>query len=178
MSQPCDLPLQPNGSKVQWSYLPKQFSAERIAAVLDGLREMIPSGDLTLGKSVAEFEGRFADLVGSRHAIGVASGTEHKPWIREKLARILIDMAGGTTCCHAQETRQPHRRGTLEGVESPIAHWEGVGQVSRGQRRFLSCLERVFYLGRHPPEERDPRQTEYSSSRHSLCLLPSPNSNL
>ena len=76
MSQPCDLPLQPNGSKVQWSYLPKQFSAERIAAVLDGLRELIPSGDLTLGKSVAEFEGRFADLVGSRHAIGVASGTD------------------------------------------------------------------------------------------------------
>lgn len=70
------LPDQPNGSKVQWSYLPKQFSAENIDQVLDRLREFMPSGDLTLGKPVQEFEQRFADMVGVKHAIGVGSGTD------------------------------------------------------------------------------------------------------
>ena len=32
-----DLPLQPNGYKVQWSYLPKQFSAQNIEEILDGI---------------------------------------------------------------------------------------------------------------------------------------------
>lgn len=76
MTRPIHLPLQPNGSKVQWSYLPRQFSADSIDAILARLRKLLPTGDLTLGKPVAEFEERFADLIGARHAIGVASGTD------------------------------------------------------------------------------------------------------
>ena len=47
-----DLPAQPNGYKVQWSYLPKQFSAENIEEILDLFRKFVPTGDFTLGKPV------------------------------------------------------------------------------------------------------------------------------
>lgn len=60
--------------KVRYSYLPQQFS--EVDAVLDRLREFVPTGDFTLGKPVAEFERRFADLIGTRHAVGVGSGTD------------------------------------------------------------------------------------------------------
>jgi dTDP-4-amino-4,6-dideoxygalactose transaminase len=71
-----DLPLQPNGYKVQWSYLPKQFNAESIEQILERLRDFVPTGDFTLGKPVREFEQRFAKLIGAKHAIGVNSGTD------------------------------------------------------------------------------------------------------
>lgn len=71
-----DPPLQPNGTKVQWSYLPKQFSADKIEEILDLFRKFVPSGDFTLGKPVREFEENFASMIGSRHAVGVNSGTD------------------------------------------------------------------------------------------------------
>ena len=71
-----DLPLQPNGYKVQWSYLPKQFSAQNIEEILDLFRKFVPTGDFTLGKPVREFEQKFAAMIGTRHAIGVNSGTD------------------------------------------------------------------------------------------------------
>ena len=70
-----DLQAQPNGYKVQWSYLPKQFSAENIEEILDLLRKFVPTGDFTLGKPVREFEEKFAAMIGARHSIGVNSGT-------------------------------------------------------------------------------------------------------
>ena len=71
-----DLPPQPNGYKVQWSYLPKQFSAQNIEEILDLFRKFVPTGDFTLGKPVREFEEKFAAMIGSRQAIGVNSGTD------------------------------------------------------------------------------------------------------
>jgi aminotransferase EvaB len=71
-----DLPLQLNGSKVQWSYLPRQFNQQNIEEILDRLRAFVPTGDFTLGKPVREFEERFANLIGTHHAIGVNSGTD------------------------------------------------------------------------------------------------------
>ena len=71
-----DLPLQPNGYRVQWSYLPKQFGAENIEEILDLFRKFVPTGDFTLGKPVREFEQKFAAMIGTRHAIGVNSGTD------------------------------------------------------------------------------------------------------
>jgi dTDP-3-amino-2,3,6-trideoxy-4-keto-D-glucose/dTDP-3-amino-3,4,6-trideoxy-alpha-D-glucose/dTDP-2,6-dideoxy-D-kanosamine transaminase len=71
-----DLPAQPNGSKVQWSYLPKQFSPENIEQIFDLMRKFVPTGDFTLGKPLEEFEGKFARLIGAKHAIGVNSGTD------------------------------------------------------------------------------------------------------
>ena len=71
-----DPPLQPNGYKVQWSYLPKQFGQAKIEEILDLFRAFVPTGDFTLGKPVRDFEQKFARMIGSRHAIGVNSGTD------------------------------------------------------------------------------------------------------
>lgn len=60
--------------KVRYSYLGQQFADP--TPIFDALRELVQSGDFTLGKPVAEFEERFAALIGTKHAIGVNSGTD------------------------------------------------------------------------------------------------------
>jgi len=60
--------------KVRYSYLPEQFA--EVDEIFDELRRLVQSGDFTLGAPVAEFEERFAGLIGTRHAIGVGSGTD------------------------------------------------------------------------------------------------------
>lgn len=59
---------------VRYSYLPQQF--EETDEIFDALKELVRSGDFTLGKPVAEFEQRFAELIGVKHAVGVGSGTD------------------------------------------------------------------------------------------------------
>jgi len=71
-----DLPLQPNGTKVQWSYLPKQFAKDSVEQIIERFREFVPTGDFTLGKPLREFEEKFAKMIGVKHAIGVNSGTD------------------------------------------------------------------------------------------------------
>jgi dTDP-4-amino-4,6-dideoxygalactose transaminase len=60
--------------KVRYSYLPQQFRDP--SEILEELRRFVPTGNFTLGKPVAEFERRFAELIGTKHAIGVGSGTD------------------------------------------------------------------------------------------------------
>jgi dTDP-4-amino-4,6-dideoxygalactose transaminase len=60
--------------KVKYSYLQEQFSDTR--PIFDLISEVVKTGDFTLGKAVEEFEGRFAKVVGARHAVGVNSGTD------------------------------------------------------------------------------------------------------
>ncbi len=60
--------------RVPFSYLPEQFADPE--PILARFREVVATGDFTLGGAVEEFEGRFASLVGLRHAIGVNSGTD------------------------------------------------------------------------------------------------------
>jgi dTDP-4-amino-4,6-dideoxygalactose transaminase len=60
--------------KVRYSYLLQQFADPR--PVLDEIERLVKTGDFTLGKPVGEFEGRFAELIGVAHAIGVGSGTD------------------------------------------------------------------------------------------------------
>jgi dTDP-3-amino-2,3,6-trideoxy-4-keto-D-glucose/dTDP-3-amino-3,4,6-trideoxy-alpha-D-glucose/dTDP-2,6-dideoxy-D-kanosamine transaminase len=60
--------------KVRYSYLPQQFADP--TEILEELRRFVPTGDFTLGKPVGEFERRFADVIGTRHAIGCGSGTD------------------------------------------------------------------------------------------------------
>jgi dTDP-3-amino-2,3,6-trideoxy-4-keto-D-glucose/dTDP-3-amino-3,4,6-trideoxy-alpha-D-glucose/dTDP-2,6-dideoxy-D-kanosamine transaminase len=62
--------------KINWSYLPKQFDKGNTEKILELLGEFLPTGDLTLGAPVQEFEKRFAELIGSKFAIGVNSGTD------------------------------------------------------------------------------------------------------
>ena len=61
-------------ARVPYSYLERQFPV--IDPILDDIRDLVRTGDYTLGAAVRDFETRFAHLVGARHAIGVNSGTE------------------------------------------------------------------------------------------------------
>jgi dTDP-4-amino-4,6-dideoxygalactose transaminase len=60
--------------EVKYSYLNEQFAD--VEPYLDSIRELVRSGDFTLGRAVSEFEGRFAKLCGMPYAIGVSSGTD------------------------------------------------------------------------------------------------------
>ncbi len=60
--------------KVPYSYLQDQFANPE--AIFEDIRGLITSGKFTLGPAVTEFETRFAELCGTRHAIGVGSGTD------------------------------------------------------------------------------------------------------
>jgi len=52
-----------------------QFLPEDQVWIADRIKEILASGQLTLGKYGAEFEKNFAQLCGTRHAIAVNSGT-------------------------------------------------------------------------------------------------------
>lgn len=60
--------------RVRYSPLAQQFAD--VEAVFAELRELVASGDFTLGTPVREFEENFASAVGVKHAIGVGSGTD------------------------------------------------------------------------------------------------------
>ena len=60
--------------KVGYSYLAKQFAEPD--AILADIKALVISGDFTLGKATVEFENKFAQLIGSKYAIGVNSGTD------------------------------------------------------------------------------------------------------
>jgi dTDP-3-amino-2,3,6-trideoxy-4-keto-D-glucose/dTDP-3-amino-3,4,6-trideoxy-alpha-D-glucose/dTDP-2,6-dideoxy-D-kanosamine transaminase len=60
--------------RVPFSYLPNQFADPE--PIFAEIRKIVADGDFTLGGTVEEFERRFAMLVGTRHAIGVNSGTD------------------------------------------------------------------------------------------------------
>ena len=59
---------------VPFSYLDRQFA--NLDDYLADVRELVLSGDFTLGKAVGEFERRFAAMIGLPYAIGVNSGTD------------------------------------------------------------------------------------------------------
>ncbi len=60
--------------KVEFSYLSRQFAD--VDPIFADLKEFIKTGDFTLGKKLEEFEAKFAEFVGVKHAIGVNSGTD------------------------------------------------------------------------------------------------------
>jgi dTDP-3-amino-2,3,6-trideoxy-4-keto-D-glucose/dTDP-3-amino-3,4,6-trideoxy-alpha-D-glucose/dTDP-2,6-dideoxy-D-kanosamine transaminase len=60
--------------QVNFSYLDRQFAD--VDAYLADVKQLVLSGDFTLGKPVREFEQRFAKLTGLKHAVGVNSGTD------------------------------------------------------------------------------------------------------
>lgn len=60
--------------RVRYSPLPQQFAEPD--EIFAELRDLVRSGDFTLGKVVGEFERAFAATLGMKHAIGVGSGTD------------------------------------------------------------------------------------------------------
>jgi dTDP-4-amino-4,6-dideoxygalactose transaminase len=63
------------GMRVPYSYLERQFS-HNVDTILADIRDLVCTGDYTLGRAVADFEQRYASRLGARHAIGVNSGTD------------------------------------------------------------------------------------------------------
>ena len=60
--------------KVRYSYLKQQF--EDCDDLWESLKRFVSTGDFTLGAPLIEFENKFANLIGTKHAIGVNSGTD------------------------------------------------------------------------------------------------------
>jgi aminotransferase EvaB len=60
--------------RVRYSYLQEQFADP--GEILEEIRQLVMSGDFTLGAQVTEFEAKFAQLIGTKFAIGVNSGTD------------------------------------------------------------------------------------------------------
>ena len=60
--------------RVKYSYLEEQFSNPK--PIFDEIARLVQSTDYTLGYPVEEFEGKFAELIGTQYAVGVNSGTD------------------------------------------------------------------------------------------------------
>lgn len=60
--------------KVRYSYLPQQF--RECEDLWNELKQLVSEGNFTLGKPLEEFEANFAQLIGTKFAIGVNSGTD------------------------------------------------------------------------------------------------------
>ena len=60
--------------RVPFSYLDRQFAD--VDDYLADIKQLVLTGDFTLGKALEEFEIQFARISGIPHAIGVASGTD------------------------------------------------------------------------------------------------------
>ena len=60
--------------KVRYSYLSQQFS--NCDDLWQNLKKFVKTGDFTLGKELQEFEKKFANLIGTKYAVGVNSGTD------------------------------------------------------------------------------------------------------
>ena len=60
--------------EINHNYLTQQFSDYE--DIFAKIKEVVVQGDYTLGEAVDNFERRFSELVGVKHAIGVGSGTD------------------------------------------------------------------------------------------------------
>ena len=60
--------------QVRYSYLKQQFA--NCDDLWDELKKFVSTGDFTLGKHLKIFEKNFANLIGTKYAIGVNSGTD------------------------------------------------------------------------------------------------------
>jgi len=59
---------------INHNYLNDQFKDHK--DIFEKISKVVIKGDYTLGTAVGDFEKRFASLVGTKHAIGVGSGTD------------------------------------------------------------------------------------------------------
>ena len=60
--------------EVNHNYLTDQF--DDFEVIFEKIKPVVVKGDFTLGRAVDVFEKNFAKKVGSKHAIGVGSGTD------------------------------------------------------------------------------------------------------
>jgi dTDP-3-amino-2,3,6-trideoxy-4-keto-D-glucose/dTDP-3-amino-3,4,6-trideoxy-alpha-D-glucose/dTDP-2,6-dideoxy-D-kanosamine transaminase len=60
--------------RVPFSFLTEQF--QNPEAIFSSMRDFLKRCDFTLGEDLTEFERRYANYCGARHAVGVGSGTD------------------------------------------------------------------------------------------------------
>ena len=60
--------------EINHNYLKDQFSDYQ--DILQKVGRVVERGDFTLGRAVEEFEHRYAGIIGTKHAVGVGSGTD------------------------------------------------------------------------------------------------------
>lgn len=85
--------------KVPWSYLPYQFDENCFDEIFANMKELVRSGDYTLGKPLEVFETSFAKALKVKHAIGVNSGTDAL-----KLALVALGVGHGDEVITAANT--------------------------------------------------------------------------
>ena len=61
-------------TEINHNYLPNQFADHSL--ILKKIEKVVIDGDFTLGEAVDELENSYAELIGTKHAIGVGSGTD------------------------------------------------------------------------------------------------------
>ena len=83
--------------KVRYSYLPQQF--EDCEDLWQELKDFVITGDFTLGEPLKKFEENFAELIGTKYAVGVNSGTD-----AIKLSLKALDIGPGDEVITAANT--------------------------------------------------------------------------
>lgn len=104
---------------VRYSYLQEQFREPD--EIFNEIRKLLKTGDFTLGPQVAQFEKKFAELIGSKYAIGVGSGTD-----AIKLSLRAAGVKGGDEVITTANTF--------------IATVGAINEVG-GRTRFVDCTE-------------------------------------
>ena len=64
--------------RVPYNYLEQQFNVDGVLVddILRDIRELVRTGEFTLGPQVREFEEKFASFCGVKYAVGINSGTD------------------------------------------------------------------------------------------------------
>ena len=62
--------------RIPYNYLDRQFGPAETESVLDDLRELVRTGEFTIGPPVLEFERRLGGMLGVKHVIGTNTGTD------------------------------------------------------------------------------------------------------
>ena len=118
---------------VPYNYLDQQFNVDSplVNNILGDIKELVRTGEFTLGPPVQEFEEKFAELCGVKHAIGINSGTD---------ALILILKALGKEKGSGRTPRVLATLGELV-LERELRQQveEGGFHFGRDSRLFLVC---------------------------------------
>jgi aminotransferase EvaB len=128
-------------AEINHNYLPQQF-ADR-DAILAKVAEVVARGDFTLGREVDRFEDEFAAIAGTRHAVGVGSGTD---------ALLLSLKALGVD------------RGD-EVITTPYTFFATVGAI-------VTAGARPVFADIRPDYNLDPERVEAAVTPHTKAILP------
>ena len=58
--------------RIPYNYLDRQFGAVETEEILDDLRDLVRTGEFTIGPPVLEFERRLGAMIGVKHVVGTS----------------------------------------------------------------------------------------------------------